>query len=98
MSKEMQEAKKSRAAAKGWVTRSVKELQDLFDDDTTSFELLDAAVSVFDHRLAAFDEQQTAVELLLEDDTDLEADMDEYRDGEEDQSQTIAAILITIFS
>ncbi|KAK4324412.1 hypothetical protein Pmani_004972 [Petrolisthes manimaculis] len=77
MSKEMQEAKKRRAAAKGWVTRSVKELQDLFDDDTTSFELLDAAVSVFDHRLAAFDEQQTAVELLLEDDTDLEADMDE---------------------
>ncbi|KAK3896281.1 hypothetical protein Pcinc_000025 [Petrolisthes cinctipes] len=83
MSKEMQEAKKRRAVAKGWATRSVKELQDLFDDDTTSFELLDAAVSVFDHRLAAFDEQQTAVELsvppplLLEDDSDLEADMDE---------------------
>ncbi|KAK4322472.1 hypothetical protein Pmani_006812 [Petrolisthes manimaculis] len=77
MSKEMQEAKKRRAAAKGWVTRSVKELQDLFDDDTTSFELLDAAVSVFDHRLTAFDEQQTAVELLLEDDYDLEADIDE---------------------
>ncbi|KAK3868799.1 hypothetical protein Pcinc_025837 [Petrolisthes cinctipes] len=77
MSKEMQEAKKRRAAAKGWVTRSVKELQDLFDDDTTSFELLDAAVSVFDHRLAAFDEQQTAVELHLEDVSDLEADMDE---------------------
>ena len=36
MSKDMQENKKRRAASKGWVTRSVKELQDLFDDDATS--------------------------------------------------------------
>ena len=77
MSKDMQENKKKRAATKGWVTRSVKELHDLFDDDATSFELSDAAVSVFDHRLAVFDDFQAAGGLELEDSADLEAYMDE---------------------
>ena len=77
MTKDMQKIMKRRVAAKGWVTRSVKELQDLFDDDATSFELLDAAVSVFDHRLPVFDEFQAAVELELEDPAHLETDMDE---------------------
>ena len=72
----MQKNKKRRVAAKGWVTRSVKELQDLFDDDATSFKLLDAAARVFYHRLAVFDDFQVAVELELEDPADLEADMD----------------------
>ena len=39
--------------------------------------MLDAAVSVFDHRLAVFDDFQAAVGLELENPADLEADMDE---------------------
>ena len=39
--------------------------------------MLDAAVSVFDHRLSVFDDFQATVELELEDPADLEADMDE---------------------
>lgn len=77
MSEDVKAAKKRRAAARGWVTRSVKELQELFEDDTTSFELLDAAVSVFDQRLAVFDDRQAEVELLLDESDELEADMDE---------------------
>lgn len=77
MSKGMEEAKKRRAASKGWVSRSCKELLELFADDTTSYELLDAAVSVFDQRLAVFNDRQAEFELLLDEPDELEADMDE---------------------
>lgn len=90
MSKDLKDALKRRAAAKGWMTRSVKELQDLFEDDTTSFELLDAAVSVFDKRLATFDVLQAEVELLLEDPADLETDMDETDKFHKDARKTRA--------
>lgn len=77
MAKSLQEVKKRRVAAKGWLTRSMKELQDLLKDDTTSYELLEAAVSVFDKRLAVLDDLQAAVELEIEDPAELEADIDE---------------------
>lgn len=72
----MEKAVKRRAGAKGWVTRSLKELQDLLEDDTTTSELFESAVCVFDHRVATYSELQAEVEIWLEP-ADLEADMDE---------------------
>lgn len=77
MDKPEYDVMKRRSAAKGWVTRSVNELHDLLEDDSTAYELLDDAVSVFDKRLAVLDDLQTAVELEFEDPVDLEADIDE---------------------
>ncbi|XP_076057228.1 uncharacterized protein LOC143034766 [Oratosquilla oratoria] len=76
MSADLQEAKKKRASAKGWVTRSVKELEDLLNDDATSLELLEATICIFDKRLADLEKHQTAVELELNSD-EVESDMDE---------------------
>ena len=58
MLNQMEVVKKRRAAAKGWLTRSIKELQELLDDNSTSQELLEAAVSDFDKRLSSLDDQQ----------------------------------------
>ena len=71
------EAEKKRAAAKGWLTRSAKELRELLDDDSTSQEELEAAVSDFDKRLASLDELQEIVELELDDSDDLEAEIND---------------------
>ena len=76
MSQGLEEAKKKRAPAKGWVTRSVKELQDLLADSKTTCELLEGAISGHDQRVATFLDRQAAVELLLEE-SELEADLDE---------------------
>ncbi|XP_076037766.1 uncharacterized protein LOC143023138 [Oratosquilla oratoria] len=76
MSANLQEAKKKRASAKGWVTRSVNELEGLMSDDATSLELLEAAICIFDRRLADLEKHQTAVELELNSD-EVESDMDE---------------------
>ena len=73
----MDEAKNKRSAAKGWLPRSVKELQELPSHDTTSYELLDDAVSSFDQRLGVYNDRQSEVEFLFEDPYDMEADMDE---------------------
>lgn len=48
MTKPLEELKKGRSAAKGWLTRSVHELQDLLWDEDTTYELLGIAVSDFD--------------------------------------------------
>lgn len=77
MSLDLESAKKRRGAAKSWVSRSLKELEDLFEDADTSLELLDAAVSKLDQRLAAYEALQTEVELLLDEPDDLDADIDE---------------------
>lgn len=76
MSQDLLNARKRRGAAKGWVTRSFNKLQELLDDSTTSFKL-DAAVSIFDKRLANFDDLQPEVEVLMEEPADFEANMDE---------------------
>ncbi|XP_076038379.1 uncharacterized protein LOC143023660 [Oratosquilla oratoria] len=76
MSANLQEAKKKRASAKGWVSRSVKELEDLLNDDATSLELLEATICTFDKRLADLEKHQTAMELELNSD-EVESDMDE---------------------
>ncbi|XP_076035358.1 uncharacterized protein LOC143021636 [Oratosquilla oratoria] len=76
MSAVLQEAKKKRASAKGWVTRSIKELEDLLNDDATSLELLEATICTFDKKLAELEKHQTAVELKLNSD-EVESDMDE---------------------
>ncbi|XP_076038410.1 uncharacterized protein LOC143023678 [Oratosquilla oratoria] len=78
MSAVLQEAKKKRASAKGWVTRSVNELEleDLLNDDATSLELLEATICIFDKRLADLEKHQTAVELELNS-GEVESDMDE---------------------
>ncbi|XP_066956237.1 uncharacterized protein [Macrobrachium rosenbergii] len=62
--------------AKGWLTRSVNELQDLLRDEASDSELLESAVSVFDKRLAVLGDLQAAVELEI-DLADLEADIGE---------------------
>ena len=77
MPNQMEVIKKRRAAGKGWLTRSIKELQELLDDNSTSQELLEAAVSDFDKRLSSLDEQQAQFELELEDLSELEADIEE---------------------
>ena len=77
MPNQMEVVKKRRAAAKGWLTRSIKELQELLDDNSTSQELLEAAVSDFDKRLSSLDDQQAQFELELEDFSELEADIEE---------------------
>ncbi|XP_076030380.1 uncharacterized protein LOC143018676 [Oratosquilla oratoria] len=76
MSAVLQEAKKKTASAKGWVSRSVKELEDLLNDDATSLGLLEATICTFDKRLADLENHQTAVELELDSD-EVESDMDE---------------------
>ncbi|XP_076030379.1 uncharacterized protein LOC143018675 [Oratosquilla oratoria] len=76
MSAVLQEAKKKTASAKGWVSRSVKELKDLLNDDATSLGLLEATICTFDKRLADLENHQTAVELELDSD-EVESDMDE---------------------
>ncbi|MPC82928.1 hypothetical protein E2C01_077617 [Portunus trituberculatus] len=77
MSQDLKEDHKNRGSAKGWLSRRLKKLQDLYEDTDTSFELLDSAVSVFDQRLVAFDSLQVEIELLLDEPDDLEADIDE---------------------
>ena len=77
MPNQMEVVKKKRAAAKCWMTRSIKELQELLDDNSTSQELLEAAVSDFDKRLSSLDDQQAQFELELEDFSKLEADIEE---------------------
>ncbi|XP_076044913.1 uncharacterized protein LOC143027509 [Oratosquilla oratoria] len=76
MSAILQEAKKQRASAKGWVTRSMKELGDLLNDDATSLELLETTIRTFDQRLANLEKHQMAVELELNTD-EIESDMNE---------------------
>ncbi|XP_066967891.1 uncharacterized protein [Macrobrachium rosenbergii] len=72
----IEELLRRQSAAKGWLTRSVNELQDLLRDNAFDSELLENAVSVFDKRLAVLDDLQAAVE-LERDLADLEADIDE---------------------
>ncbi|XP_076055277.1 uncharacterized protein LOC143033673 [Oratosquilla oratoria] len=57
-------------------TGSVNELEGLMSDDATSLELLEAAICIFDRRLADLENHQTAVELELNSD-EVESDMDE---------------------
>lgn len=69
--------KKRRAGAKRWLTRSMKELQELLDDNSTSQELLEAVVSDFDKRLSSLDDLQELYELELENTSELETDIEE---------------------
>ncbi|XP_066964289.1 uncharacterized protein [Macrobrachium rosenbergii] len=71
-----EELLRRRSVAKGWLPRSVNELQYLLRDDVSDSELLENAVSVFDKRLAVLDDLQAAVELGIGI-ADLEADIGE---------------------
>lgn len=77
-------AVRKRTAAKGWLTRSSTALSKLLQrPDVTRWELEDA-VSDFDQRLATFDDAQAAMELELDEPTELKADIeaaDIYRRG-----------------
>ena len=52
-------------------------MQELLDDNSTSQELQEAAVSDFDKRLSSLDDQQAQFEIELEDFSELEADIEE---------------------
>ncbi|MPC86636.1 hypothetical protein E2C01_081471 [Portunus trituberculatus] len=92
MSQDLKEARKMRGSGKGWLSRSMKELQELCEDTDTSFELLDCAVSVFDEHMAAFDSLQAEVGLLLDIPADLEANIDEtdriHKDARKERART----------
>ncbi|XP_066946056.1 uncharacterized protein [Macrobrachium rosenbergii] len=64
--------RKSRSAARGWMTRSSNALMDLLGDRELSKVELQDAVDDFDRRLAHLDEVQSALELEIGDSQDLE--------------------------
>ena len=66
-----------RAAARGWVSRSVKALKELLADDDVGRVALEDAIDDLDRRLASLDDAQSSVELLISDPKKLEEDIDE---------------------
>ncbi|XP_068210791.1 uncharacterized protein [Palaemon carinicauda] len=71
--------RKSRAAARGWATRSSNALQVLLDDQNVAKVELQDAVDELDKRLANLDDVQSMLELEICDSKDLEEDI-EYAD------------------
>lgn len=68
--------RKSRTAARGWVSRASKALQEtLTNPKVTRLELQDA-VDDFDKRLATLDEVQSLLELELNDEQELENEIE----------------------
>ena len=71
----LEDAKKTRKAARGWLSRAVKALDKQVKHDPIVKDDLEDALSMFDDRLAAVDSAQNGVELLLPED-ELDADLD----------------------
>ena len=74
--------RKSRSAARGWVTRSSIALMAVLNDPELTKVVLQDAVDDFDRRLAALDEVQSLLELEISDAKDLEdniEDADKFR-------------------
>ena len=72
--------RKSRTAARGWVTRSSNALLAMLNDPSTLTKVeLQDAMDDFDRRLATLDDVQSNLELEMNDSRDLEQDI-EYAD------------------
>ena len=71
----LEDAKKTRKAARGWLSRAVKALDTQVKHNPIVKDDLEDALSTFDDRLAAVDSAQNGVELLLPKD-ELDADLD----------------------
>ena len=72
------DAKRSRSAARGWVTRVSNQLKELISKDKELIDIneLKDALDNFNSRLSTLEEKQTAVEVCLPEDG-LDADLDE---------------------
>lgn len=76
MAQELEQLKRTRSAARGWLTRTIRALEAVMAAEIVDRVDLEDAVHEFDIRFGAVDEAQTAVEYKLPD-ADLEADLDE---------------------
>ena len=72
----MQAAKKARASSRGWVTRAVKKLQSVIDDDESDKVAYQDALEELNKRLQSLEKTQTEVELATESDDELEQEID----------------------
>ncbi|XP_014673255.1 PREDICTED: uncharacterized protein LOC106813592 [Priapulus caudatus] len=63
--KEIAQAEQKRIAAKGWVTRERKKLTGLLEEHGVYQLALEAAIGALDRRIAAFEEVQLTMEMLL---------------------------------
>ena len=77
MDEDKKTVERRRAAARGWVSRSVKALKELLADDDVGRVTLKDAIDDLDRRLASLDDAQSSVELLISDPKKLEEDIDE---------------------
>ena len=83
MSADLARLKRSRTAAKGWLSRAASKLQEALENKEIDICLLRNLISEFDRRLVSWDESQNQVELAIEDEA-LQADQEEaieFREG-----------------
>ena len=80
MAETLEQLKRRRTAAKGWLSRSAAHLSELLEDESTIQELYEAAASDFDERLTALDVLQLELESKIEDDDAIEEDISRAED------------------
>ena len=63
----LEEVQKKRSGLRGWVTRSVKELEEVVAEPDATSKEIELAIRDFNHRLDQLDGVQGEVEMLLDD-------------------------------
>ena len=92
----MDEAVRTRTAAKSRLTRSANKLKELLDDDVIDFVQISEEKSEFEIRLKSYDDAQRAVELLITDDLELEASIETSEDFREEKRSTFIEVQRTL--
>ena len=77
MAKELENAIKLRAAARGYLTRAIKALEAVIQDEDSDRFVYQNGLEELNKRIDALDEAQTQVEIVIED-TKLSDDMEEH--------------------
>ena len=80
MPETLEQLRRRRGAAKGWLTRCAAHLSTLLDDESTIQEVLESAASDFDERLTSLDSLQLELESRLDDDAAIEEDIQQDED------------------
>ena len=92
----MDEAVRTRTAAKSRLTRSTNKLKELLDVEVIDFVKLREENTEFEIKLKSYDDAQRAVELLISDDEELEASIETSEDFREEKRLTFIEVQRTL--
>jgi exonuclease VII small subunit len=73
----MELAKKTRTAARGWLTRAVKKLQTVIDDEESDKIAYEDALAELNKRIEALEVAQANVEVATKDDEELNKEIED---------------------